>query len=75
MVKKSIRDASDVGGEYELPQEQKADAHKSGASGTWRNSFIRAPYYREASVRRGIIQDTFETSITWDKGYLLFLKL
>ena len=53
----------------ELPQEKKADAHKSGASGTWRNSFIRAPYYREASVRRGIIQDTFETSITWDKGF------
>ena len=68
-LKRALEIASDVGGEYELPQEQKADAHKSGASGTWRNSFIRAPYYREASVRRGIIQDTFETSITWDKGY------
>ena len=30
---------------------------------------IRDSYYREASVRRGIIQDTFETSITWDKGF------
>ena len=68
-LKRALEIASDVGGEYELPQEQKADAHKSGASGTWRNSFIRAPYYREASVRRGIIQDTFETSITWDKGF------
>jgi len=68
-LKRALEIASDVGGEYELPQEKKADAHKSGASGTWRNSFIRAPYYREASVRRGIIQDTFETSITWDKGF------
>jgi alkyldihydroxyacetonephosphate synthase len=68
-LKRALEIASDAGGEYELPQEKKADAHKSGASGTWRNSFIRAPYYREASVRRGIIQDTFETSITWDKGF------
>ena len=68
-LKRALEIAADTGGEYELPQEKKVDAHKSGASGTWRNSFIRAPYYREASVRRGIIQDTFETSITWDKGF------
>ncbi len=68
-LNRALEIAADDGGQYEVPQEEKTDAHKSGASGTWRNSFIRAPYYREASVRRGIIQDTFETSITWDKGY------
>ena len=68
-LNRALEIVSDVGGQYEVPREEKQDAHKSGASGTWRNSFIRAPYYREASVRRGIIQDTFETSITWDKGY------
>ncbi len=68
-LKRGLEIASDSGGIYELPKEKKEDAHKTGASGTWRNSFIRAPYYREASVRRGIIQDTFETSITWDKGF------
>ncbi|MBM22998.1 MAG: FAD-binding oxidoreductase, partial [Gammaproteobacteria bacterium] len=50
----------------EKPQEKEAEAHRSGASGTWRNSFIRAPFNRDAAVRRGIIWDTFETSITWD---------
>ena len=70
-LNRALEIVSDVGGQYEVPREEKQDAHKSGASGTWRNSFIRAPYYREASVRRGIIQDTFETSITWDKGYKL----
>ena len=68
-LNRALEIVSVVGGQYEVPREEKQDAHKSGASGTWRNSFIRAPYYREASVRRGIIQDTFETSITWDKGY------
>ena len=64
---RALEIAKSEGGEFELPKEK--DAHKSGASGNWRNSFIRAPYYREASIRRGIVQDTFETSITWDKGY------
>lgn len=68
-LNRALEIASDAGGQYELPKEKEVDAHKSGASGTWRNSFIRAPYYREAAVRRGIIQDTFETAITWDKGY------
>ena len=68
-LSRALEIASECGGQYELPKEKKEDAHKTGASGTWRNSFIRAPYYREAAVRRGIIQDTFETSVTWDKGY------
>jgi len=38
-----------------------------GAAGNWRNSFIRAPYGRDAAARLGLIADTFETSITWDR--------
>ncbi|MDP7487462.1 MAG: FAD-linked oxidase C-terminal domain-containing protein, partial [Alphaproteobacteria bacterium] len=37
------------------------------AAGRWRNAFMRMPYYREAIISRGIIQDTFETSTTWDR--------
>jgi alkyldihydroxyacetonephosphate synthase len=43
-------------------QEQSSDAAKA-----WRNSFIKAPYTRDALVRLGVIVDTFETAITWDK--------
>ena len=32
----------------------------------WRNAFIRMPYARELTVR-GVINDTFETAITWDR--------
>jgi alkyldihydroxyacetonephosphate synthase len=38
-----------------------------GTAETWRNSFIRAPYGRDAAARLGLIADTFETSITWDR--------
>jgi alkyldihydroxyacetonephosphate synthase len=38
-----------------------------GAAGTWKNSFLRAPYTRDALVAMGLIVETFETSITWDR--------
>ncbi len=66
---RALEIASSAGGSYEKPQEKEPEAHRTGASGTWRNSFIRAPFNRDAAVRRGIIWDTFETSITWDHGF------
>jgi alkyldihydroxyacetonephosphate synthase len=36
-----------------------------GTAGAWRNSFIRAPYGRDALTRLGAIVDTFETACTW----------
>jgi alkyldihydroxyacetonephosphate synthase len=37
-----------------------------GTAGAWRNSFIRAPYGRDALTRLGVVVDTFETACTWD---------
>jgi alkyldihydroxyacetonephosphate synthase len=45
----------------------RTDAHREGAAGQWRNAFIRMPYGRERMTPRGIISDTFETAITWDR--------
>jgi alkyldihydroxyacetonephosphate synthase len=44
-----------------------ANAHREGAAGQWRNAFIRMPYAREKMTPRGIIADTFESAITWDR--------
>jgi len=38
-----------------------------GAVGAWRNSFLRAPYGRDALVRMSAIVETFETACTWDR--------
>ena len=38
-----------------------------GAAQAWRTAFIRMPYARELQVPAGIIGDTFETAITWDR--------
>ena len=64
-LERALEIAKDNKGNFEAPS-QDSQAHRSGSSGTWRNSFIKAPYLRESFTRRGIIQDTFETSITWD---------
>ena len=68
-LERALEIAAENKGLYEDPQTQSKDAHRSGSSGNWRSSFIKAPYLRESFTRRGIIQDTFETAITWDKSF------
>jgi alkyldihydroxyacetonephosphate synthase len=41
--------------------------HPKGAAGTWRDAFIRMPYWRDESTRLGVILDTFESAVTWDR--------
>jgi alkyldihydroxyacetonephosphate synthase len=36
-----------------------------GSVGAWRNSFLRAPYGRDALVSMAVIVETFETACTW----------
>ncbi len=55
----------DFGGEPETAG--RPDAHREGAAGQWRNAFIRMPYGREKMTPRGIVSDTFETAITWER--------
>jgi alkyldihydroxyacetonephosphate synthase len=42
-----------------------ADDAAHDAVGTWRNSFLRAPYGRDALVSMAIIVETFETACPW----------
>jgi alkyldihydroxyacetonephosphate synthase len=38
-----------------------------GAVGTWRQAFLAAPYLRDTLVACGVLSETFETAITWDR--------
>ncbi len=40
---------------------------REGAAGAWRKAFLQAPYVRDALVSLGVIAETFETAITWDR--------
>jgi len=56
------------------PTDQKADSpsgRPASASedsvGAWRSAFLFAPYLRDTFVACGVLSDTFETAITWDR--------
>lgn len=40
---------------------------RGGAGESWRSSFVRAPYVREQLILLGVLVETFETAITWDR--------
>ena len=45
----------------------KGAEHRKGAAGEWRQQFLRAPYYRNYLTPAGIMADTFESAITWNR--------
>ncbi len=71
---------ADHGGEWDPQAAQRSlrsaaaeeGEHRQGEAGAWRNQFLRAPYYRNYLTPRGVIADTFETAITWDRFEALY---
>jgi alkyldihydroxyacetonephosphate synthase len=43
------------------------EGDREGSAGAWRNTFLRAPYLRDALATLGLVVETFETAITWDR--------
>jgi alkyldihydroxyacetonephosphate synthase len=44
-----------------------ASAAGGDAVGSWREAFLRVPYLRDVFVAMGMISETFETAITWER--------
>jgi alkyldihydroxyacetonephosphate synthase len=63
-MERALECCRDHGG---TPESESADAHREGSAERWRTAFIRMPYARERMVPRAVINDTFETAITWDR--------
>ena len=40
---------------------------REGAVGAWRRAFLDGPYLRDALAAMGMVSETFETAITWDR--------
>ncbi len=67
-LQRALEIVREHGGEYGDVAAGKGDStQRQGASGQWRDAFLRMPYFREVLTPRGIIVETFETSITWDR--------
>ncbi len=56
--------ARDHGG---TPGEVRTSGDAGDAVGQWRGAFLLAPYLRDTFVACGVLSETFETAITWDR--------
>jgi alkyldihydroxyacetonephosphate synthase len=50
-----------------IPGEVRSSPPTGGAVETWRSAFLLAPYLRDTFVACGVLSETFETAITWDR--------
>ena len=69
LMDQALELARDHGGEPgEVRGKQAAEgAQGSDSVGAWRHAFLAAPYLRDTFVAVGVLSDTFETAITWDR--------
>jgi alkyldihydroxyacetonephosphate synthase len=65
----ALEAAGDHGGEPgEIRgRETRDEGRETDAVGAWRHAFLAAPYLRDTLVCCGVISDTFETAITWER--------
>jgi len=66
-MKRALECCTDHAGIINADWETNPKAHLEGEAGAWREAFIRMPFNREILTPLGIISDTFETSITWER--------
>jgi alkyldihydroxyacetonephosphate synthase len=60
------REHGGMPGEVRGSGSAEGDGDKDSVS-AWRNAFLFAPYLRDTFVACGVLSETFETAITWDR--------
>ncbi len=63
-IARAVEIVGDHGGT--VTSQRRRDETADDAAATWRSSFLRMPYQRDALARRSMIVETFETACTWD---------
>lgn len=66
-MERALEITADCGGSSDREAAADPESHKAGAAGAWRNAFIKMPHYRTPLVSAGIIHDTFETAVPWNR--------
>jgi alkyldihydroxyacetonephosphate synthase len=64
---RALEICGDHRGEWDRDALALEDAQRRGAAGNWRDKFLRGPYLREHAIARGVMRDTTESCITWDR--------
>jgi alkyldihydroxyacetonephosphate synthase len=62
-LERGLEICRDHGGAFEAPGTGSAERTLA----VWREAFLRGPYVRDLLVRLGVLTDTIETAITWER--------
>jgi alkyldihydroxyacetonephosphate synthase len=66
-VEASMTRALEICAEHGGDARQRGDDGASDAVSAWREAFLGAPYMRDVLVAMGVLSETFETAITWER--------
>jgi len=69
-MERALECCGDHGGTAAEPPRYRSagDQTERGAGvDAWRNAFVQAPYLRDTMIAAGILSETFETAMTWDR--------
>ena len=67
-MERALEIARAHGGEVREPEERRASGEEAeGAVEYWRSAFLQIPYLRDSMVACGVLTETFETAITWER--------
>jgi alkyldihydroxyacetonephosphate synthase len=67
LISKALSVIQGCGGRILENADTLAIAGGSDNAEAWKQSFLQAPYLRDHFAQRGILAETFETAITWDR--------
>jgi alkyldihydroxyacetonephosphate synthase len=70
-IERALQICAEHGGRWETVRRSDPRSEGAGRAGgavsTWREAFLKAPYIRDTLVAIGVISETFETAITWER--------
>jgi alkyldihydroxyacetonephosphate synthase len=66
-VEEPMERALEICAEHGGAVSERGDRGRGDAVSSWREAFLGAPYVRDAFVAAGVLSETFETAITWDR--------
>jgi alkyldihydroxyacetonephosphate synthase len=63
----AVEVAQEHGGRPGPVRTQDTEGSEADSVGAWRSAFLSAPYLRDSLVSLGVLSETFETAVTWDR--------
>jgi len=66
-MNRALEICGDHGGDWDRGALEDGDSQRKGAAGNWRDKFLRGPHLRPHAIARGVMRDTAESCITWDR--------